>query len=411
MKDWFFPLFFLITLFSDYILFSGLLLAGKMVESGMMVRLIMPLSIISYMILLVDLKHITRKRNNVIVLISLAFIGVSYYLTSLFQLSIPSGNMSHFLKFCSMSVAATVLGIHAGIYPSSLKRVDTLLPFFVLFTGLVLGSLGYTAASAGTMVDREETGISYQRIAYVMAEIFSYSVYYLFFSTARNTTLYKIMRWPMVFMCFFSILVCLMSGGRGAFVTMILLGLFVLYIMIKSHRISYVALSSIIVITAGVIILLIIKLNVMETIGFLRISERLTEDPGRLELYNKAWRSIENSYYMGSGLGSVWWEVGFYSHNMFLDMLVEIGIIGTAIVLYVLYKMIKKLLFMCKIDLRYMFLLLILLQNLVHTIFSGYWISSYQLWIVYGFVFSATSVLKPLRKNSFVGYEVSVSIR
>jgi O-antigen ligase len=118
-----------------------------------------------------------------------------------------------------------------------------------------------------------------------------------------------------------------MSGGRGAFVTMILLGLFVLYIMIKSHRISYVALSSIIVITAGVIILLLIKLNVMETVGFLRISERLTEDPGRLELYNKAWRSIENSYYMGSGLGSVWWEVGFYSHNMFLDMLVEIGII------------------------------------------------------------------------------------
>ena len=43
--------------------------------------------------------------------------------------------------------------------------------------------------------------------------------------------------------------------------------------------------------------------------------------------WNLAWNAFTKSPVFGHGLGSVFYEVGFYSHNIFTDMLCEGGVV------------------------------------------------------------------------------------
>ena len=83
-------------------------------------------------------------------------------------------------------------------------------------------------------------------------------------------------------------------------------------------------------------------------------------------------------------LGSDFMTWGFYSHNIFVDFLAETGIIGFVLFVTLFIWIVKTLLKQCFIDEYYIFIMCIGLYGLVMVLFSGYWISMYQIWMLMG---------------------------
>ena len=113
--------------------------------------------------------------------------------------------------------------------------------------------------------------------------------------------------------------------------------------------------------------------NVMESVGMLRVMGKLTEDDNRMRLYESAYNAFMDSPLYGNGLGSVWWTIGFYSHNMLLDLLSEGGIIWTLIIFSLLIRTIIKLYRYGRIDRVFLFFLIVMIGSLVRITFSSYW--------------------------------------
>ena len=96
-------------------------------------------------------------------------------------------------------------------------------------------------------------------------------------------------------------------------------------------------------------------------------------------------KQVLESPIVGHGFGSIWWVVGWPCHNMFLDLLAECGLLGTAVVLYYFFFTGR---YLWKNTRAYPCLFLILvvfLESMVENFFSGYWISCQAVWFSVAF--------------------------
>ena len=144
------------------------------------------------------------------------------------------------------------------------------------------------------------------------------------------------------------------------------------------------------------IVYLIGRFNVMESAGMMRVMDKLTEDDNRMWLYKKAYDAFLESPVWGNGVGSIWWTVGFYSHNMFMDILAETGVVGGLFFVYIIMKTIWRLMISSKPHPIYILIFIVFSGALVHNMFSGYWVSAIKLFFVCSFVYSL-----PKRKRFF----------
>ena len=179
---------------------------------------------------------------------------------------------------------------------------------------------------------------------------------------------------------------------------------YLVYRIIGNRRKGKVGSLILLVGVALTLVYLVSYFQVFESVGATRIVNSLTKDEGRMGLWEKAIDSFKESPIIGHGLGSVWWEVGFYSHNFLADLLVETGIIGTITIMSVLIKCVLRIIRLSKSNTMAMFLLIVFSGILVETAFSGYWLSASKLFLVYGFVYGYSSIP---RRSSFASVHAS----
>lgn len=386
MKKWFFPLFFLISLFSEELFYGFLSVRDMQIESGMLQKLYIPIAIISYFILIRDFCHNKFKDRIIRFCLFLVLIIIMMYITSLIYETENSNHISSILYFGSICVACSVVGMHLATN-LCFAKIDKLLPLFLFPIGLIVGSFGLITAAKGMIARGDESALDYQILSYYMAEVFIYSGYYLFFSSQISTRTHRLLKYPLYALMLFSAMVSVASGGRGGFVFLIVAAIFMLYLLYKRGNMSKKKVVMVLFFSVSTFVIMSIFFNLGDTEGLSRITNTLTEDEVRSELYKTAVKSFEDSMIIGHGLGSVWWEVGYYSHNMLLDILVEGGIIGALIVFFSLYN--TAMIFYK--DSRYysglIFLLFVMSEVMVHTLFSGYWLNSHRLWLLLGFAF------------------------
>ena len=94
---------------------------------------------------------------------------------------------------------------------------------------------------------------------------------------------------------------------------------------------------------------------------------------------------MEAFIYMGAGLGDVWYTIGYPSHNIIQDLIVELGVIGLLIFASLIFKTYKKLIKYSKTDSKVQ-LIIMNSFNLIMLLFSSYWISDQILWLTWGCV-------------------------
>ena len=385
MKSWLFPIFFLLYLFSDQLLSVILSLMGMSVQSGMLQRIFIPIALVSYVILMRDMIKLRNPNIRKVLVITVVFL-VLYLLSSIFHYPVPSEYYTRLLRFLSICVAGVAMGIHFATYPC-FDKIEKLLPFFIFVLLYILGNYGLQASLNNSIIQEEAgegIGLNYQSFSYFMAIEYTYCLYFLFFSTIKGSRYYKIMLVPMATMCILSAALCMTGGGRGAFVYLLMISLVFLVLNTSTKKLLYRQIWMIPLLII-LFVLVVSRLNVFESMGFLRATENLTEDSTRPILYAKAWTAFLDSPIIGHGFGSIWWVVGWPCHNTFLDLLAEGGIIGTAVVLYYFFFT-GRYLWKNTRAYPYLFLILVVfLESMVENFFSGYWVSCQAVWFSVAF--------------------------
>lgn len=393
MKSWFFPIFFLIFLYSDQLLSTYLSIAGMTVESGLLQRVFIPIAIVGYIILLRDIFQYEKKVYP-IVIITLVF-GALFFLSSLSASGVSSSYYSRLLRFGSICVAGVAVGVHLSLNPCY-EKIEKLLPFFTILFVVVLGRYGLEA-SMNNMIIREEEGegigLNYQAFSYYMAIEYTYSIYFLFFSSIRGSRFHRAMFLPMAATAIASAALCITGGGRGPFVYLIFISIILLYFYQRTRKTSVSSIWVIVLLSLAFVVI-VGRLNVFESAGYTRVSENLTDDSTRQYLYNKAWEVFRESPILGHGFGSIWWTVGWPCHNMFLDLLAEGGVIGAGLILYCFFFTGKFLWKNARRQPWFVLILIVFLEAMVENFFSGYWVSCQAVWFTMAFAITYAKNVK-----------------
>ncbi|MCQ2181835.1 MAG: O-antigen ligase family protein [Bacteroidales bacterium] len=401
VKKYFFPAFLLFFIFSEPLFNCFMAVAGIDVQGGQMQLLYIGIFAIAMLVFLSDIRKSMWGYNNVRVLGPMVAVIVLYWMTQyLYKEPAPDLYISQFLSFGVRCVPAAIIGIHFMKNPCFM-RMDRLLPFFLLPVGLIIGTIGFGSAMMDEFVrseDGEGGGLNYQTVSYYMAEFYSLCAYFIFFSSIRGTRFHKVVRWAMGGAMLFFAAICTMSGGRGAMAFMIAVSGYIVYLLYKSKRMSKGMITLIITVIAGLFALIFVKLDIMNSAGLSRVIDKMGSDNERINLWTTAFESFLRSPILGHGLGSVWWEVGYFSHDIFMDILVEAGLAGLFLLLFAMVRVYGRMFRLCKANSAFLFFMFLLIKESMLSLVSGYWMSASVLWMS----FCMTNVINKKRYFSIL---------
>lgn len=254
-----------------------------------------------------------------------------------------------------------------------------------------------TTTTTGGYID-SKNGLNYQTTSYLTAYAAGLMMYYFVMQDE--------IKWPSVFnhpiikkilplLVAINFLSCLISGGRGGFVLFLiqLIVAFLFWLRKNGRSSSSVARLIVLLSLVSIIGYFVVRTasnSTIETSGFERIvgAIRDNEDSGRSNIRARAILSFKDSPILGHGIGSIFYEIGEYSHNCFTDILVEAGVIGCIIFLAIIRKFYMRMKLLIRLDVSDYFWLVIFLNGFIMSLFSGYYIANIPMWWAMAFVFS-----------------------
>ena len=330
-------------------------------------------------------------RKSLAVIIIIGTIVILYSITPFFySLSTNTNYDSFFLALVGQLapgiITATLLSNNYLVQ----EKIKALTPIVsIVFTFITfVGALFPTSSTSGGYVDNEN-GLNYQLISYIAAYSSALIEYYLL--VKDNIIQIKIFKSRkavilLYFIIFIDLFIILMAGGRGGFLAYFLFIILTIFIYLFTKKIRYIQLGKFFlggVVASGVLVFVINRINFFNmNSGISRILGFLSGegDPARASLRDEAISIFLNKPIVGHGLGSVFYELGIYSHNFFTDSLVEMGIIGTFLISLVILKALIKCKKMIKIDYTNCIWLYIFLCGFIMSMFSGYYLNQFPLW-------------------------------
>ena len=265
----------------------------------------------------------------------------------------------------------------------SLNGLVRVVPIIVLI--YTLGSLFALAFSTGLTTGglmADGSGLNYQSNSYCAAYAIGLTMYYLtHFDSSKKLRIFRYRLfakpfWYLLMVCQLSVLV--LSGGRGGLVTAFLVAIYCA-ITQKEKLISDIrkAMSSAALVLVGIAFFL----AVMGTISFGydgldRILSFLDGrgDENRSQIASNAIALFLSAPMFGHGAGSVFGLLGTYSHNFVLDILVEYGLFGAALIIFFAAFVVCKLVRCIKADSRFELLGYLLIMGIAMLAFSSYYL-------------------------------------
>ena len=390
----FFILFFLFVFF-DEIFFFILILTGTSAEGGMKTYEVVPIAGITYAMMVYDMLngHVSKRAWHVMFI--LLAIVLLYLLTPLFHDGANAKYRSSLLLILAESIPAAYIGTRlAYSRPGEMLKIDKILPFFVISISIALGMVGVRYAREPMLIREDESGLGYQSLSYFMSYCYAYCAYYVFFSPLKNTKIHRFFRIVMLPDMLFCALMCLISGGRGAFVFIIMISIYILYTLRKSMK-RHIGYYILIIIGVSVAFLsAAYYFDIWNSAGMNRVVEHLTDDTERERLYRLAFQAFEKSPIVGQGMGSIWYTVGYYSHNIVMDLLAETGIIGTTFFLSLLLKTFLGLYRLMRYQKIAVLLSIIFLGALLNNAFSGYYLGAFKLFMMCSYIYVMNNSIK-----------------
>ena len=336
--------------------------------------------------------HRIPRRIYIGGLLLCAIIILLYFSTRCFYDEVNNRYTSYFLSMGVRFIPAVLTGMYMLSHDDIMKKVEyALLPFILLYT-ITLASVAFTANIGVNIAQTFNTDfLNYQSISYYSIFAFGFNMY-LIVQCSNSYTRYR--RYILIALAILQVIITIMAGGRGAFV---LSCVFTLYFALKhitfSKLISYILIGLAVLLTINAILSdnEIFKMGFERIFNFFGNTEAIGTD-NRWIRWNLAWNAFTKSPVFGHGLGSVFYEVGFYSHNIFTDMLCEGGVVLFLIFIFVLMKFIRASQILITEDYRNEIIVIVFLCSFVMNSFSGYYLSDTGIWLSLTYVLCKNSL-------------------
>jgi len=388
----------LIIIFSIEIFFSlsalfGYEYSGKEASSIYIVYNITLLIVgISYFSYATIVKKMTFNARQLMILL-FPLIIVFIFLCSILFFDINETAKFRFLYFILWSVPS----LYMGIYLSKNNRIDNISRFMeilmLIFTFATIITT-YTSFRSGIRVGIG--GATYQNASYIAAFAFGINLYYIFYGNNHDRIefcrfrLYKIMCFVFLFV---QITAVLASGGRGGAVLIFIYLVFMFISLINKHEKLLKYFLFFVGIGIGVGLLLPNLMNIpVFKVSFDRAFSYLSNGginwagtSNRNFIYEESISLILDSPLVGYGLFGMW-NVSTLPHNIFLEVLLQGGLIYFMFFILFMIIIIKKLLKLIKLNPKNRVIIIIALYPFIMLIFSGSYISNAQFWFVLSFI-------------------------
>lgn len=282
-------------------------------------------------------------------------------------------------SFLAMEVCIALLVI--GVCWNKSKSINGIIILFadIVFTlvSFLVMIRGNDLTTGGLISDT--SGMLYQDIAYYSAYAFGFTVYLL--HEYKGITRNIIMTIGVMALVLVQIFTCFMSGGRGGvvlFAVLLIYGIMSVYGIKKTYKIIIPILG------IGLVIVLLFPAIInrlgIDLKGFTRILNIFDMNDlstqGRTAYAYEAIQMFKRNPLLGNGIGSIFFYLGNYSHNMFTDVLAETGILGFVVFVFILVHFCKKMKRLYYFGSLYRFLLVVFLCGITCNLFSGYiWVN------------------------------------
>ncbi len=341
---------------------------------GMFMRIILTvIFIISGLFYLVYKK--TYQETKVIGV--LLFFGLMFYSTRLFYSYEPEGYQGQFLRWGADCISACLIGMTL-MKLKSYSAIHKILPLICIVLTPFL--ITYTLKNAEVWQMKIEGGLNYQEMAYTLAFLVGFSLYYLLINKGFTSKIVRIL----IAVCIpFQAVACIMSGGRGGVVLLVCYLFAIAYLMLHFKMIKPTMLIIIGILGICLFLVLINTLHVEDSQGFSRSSNLLNDDD-RFLLWQSIWHYVVDNHFVGYGIGGAYYSFGFYTHNILLDFIIEVGALGFPILVWAFVKVYKTIFAFCAKNDIFIILVIVGLFGLVMNMFSGYWITTYAHWMALG---------------------------
>lgn len=268
------------------------------------------------------------------------------------------------------------------------KQVESFFKYIVFILSLSVALASFASYQRGRFMD-SIGGATYQSASYYAAFCFGMTLFYM--RKRKKEMASKIETIAYIFVLIIDFLALILSGGRGA---MILLIMYAFVYFLGGDKegkarnlILLIALTIAVIFIVGKMDSSIVNHQIQRIFSYISTSGLdFTNTSGRNFYYNRCINIIKESNYMGNGLLSYYYLMnGSYPHNIFLEFLIEGGIIYLLIWLSIFVITIKHLILLLK-NTDIQFILYIGLYPMCLLLFSGTYSYSMLFWLLLSFV-------------------------
>lgn len=309
---------------------------------------------------------------------------------------------SYFLVLIGQVIPAVLLGYYIG----QSKRIQNQMIRFTPIIAIIFTFISFNAAVFPTSATSgnfafNTNGLDYNSASYMAACASGFAQYYIimhryidWFSMFKR----KAMKYIFCVLVIFNLVSILIAGGRGGLIVfscISIISFFVVVIKRKKNISNFIGNIFTLILCIMIIyfaIYIAINSNI-DTLGFERIINTIQygDSSGRSEIITQAINTFINNPF-GHGLGSIFFEINTYSHNYFIDCLVEIGLIGMIIIVYLYIYIIKRLVSMFKNNMFDYLWIIIFVFGFVQSFFSGYYLVQIPIYFVISFIYSNKNI-------------------
>lgn len=325
-----------------------------------------------------------------------ALLGYRLLTPALQRGEMPSQFNSNFLAIAGQVFPSILTACLISQNEEIQERIKAWAPYIaILFTLIALVCTLRPATSTSAHLTENLNGFDYQVVSYVAA--YSSGLLGFYLVTRDGVDQIGIFKTkagiPIAFLgIFLDLLITLLSGGRGGFVTFVLLGVFTAFLSIRYSKISLATLLKAIAIftitiVGGYIAVRYVTSTTLSTVGFSRILSLLSGggDYRRAAKRVAALSAFGEKPFLGHGLGSVFYVIGEYTHNFFTDALVEGGsVLVTLLVMLFVYGF-KSAKVIIRRNSSNVIWAYVFLCGFIMSMFSGYYLTHFPLW--WGLIF------------------------
>lgn len=344
---------------------------------------------------------VKKKRYN---FRQILLIGLPCFIFLLFAktLFLSQGSLfaqQYFVYYILWGVPALLMGIYIS-REERLAGMSKLIDILMIVLTLAVVTSSIDVLLKGTAFI-SLGGSTYQTASYISALVFGINLYFLMNGDQHirfnftQSKLYKLISFCLLIL---QVLCVFITGGRGGLVLIVIYTfLAFVYFIKKDNKISTI--FKLLMIVFFIIIAISLFLPELLKIpsfnnSFYRVFSYLssdginwTETSYRDIAYKEALELIRKSPLAGYGYYGIW-RVSGYPHNVFLEVLLQGGIIYLMFAIVIIALAIKRLVLITKKQKYTLIISFIALYPLIMLMFSGTYTTNSVLWFTFSFIFS-----------------------